>query len=102
MDQQENGRKEEPRSAALRYPPPEELLRDYLTRNRVQIQTALQLVTTVAVVGLLINNKRSLKFSKKIVQNMDKNVIQSQQIIKELKDTGQTFEFFPGVGIWVD
>ena len=101
MDEQdktpENGHR-----AQMRYPTSEELVTEYLKRNRVQIQTALQLVTTVAVVGLLINNKRSLKFSKKIVQNMDKNVIQSQQIIKELKDTGQTFEFFPGVGIWVD
>lgn len=61
----------------------------------------LQIVTCVAVVGILINNRRSLKFTKKVVQNMDRNMLQTQNTIKTLKEAGKTFEFYPGVGLWV-
>lgn len=63
---------------------------------------AVQIVTCVAVVGILINNKRSFKFTKKIVKNMDKNMLEAQNTIKALKAAGQTFEFYPGVGVWVE
>lgn len=67
--------------------------------NKVDV---FKVISTVALVGILINNRRSFKFTKKIVKNMDRNVVSTQEAIKQLKAAGQTFEFFPGVGLWVD
>lgn len=75
---------------------------EYVRKNQVEISTVLQFVTAVAVVGILINNKRSFKFTKRVIKNMDKNAENLQKVIVELKDAGRTFEFFPGVGVWVD
>lgn len=63
---------------------------------------ALQLITTVAVVGILINNRRSLKFSKRVIKNMDKNMRGAQETIEALRSAGQNFTFYPGVGIYVE
>jgi hypothetical protein len=62
----------------------------------------LQVVSTVALVGILWTSRRHLKFTKKVIRNMDQNMLSTQETIKALKNAGQTFEFYPGVGLWVD
>lgn len=63
---------------------------------------ALQLITAVATVGILLNNRRSLKFTKQVVKSMDKNMRGAQEAIKTLKEAGTPFTFYPGVGIWAE
>lgn len=63
---------------------------------------ALQLITCVAVVGILWTTRRQYKFSKHVVKNMDKQMVFAQNVIKELRSTGTKFTFYPGVGIYVD
>lgn len=63
---------------------------------------ALQLITAVATVGILINNRRALKFTKQVVKGMDKNMQGAQEAIKTLKEAGKPFTFYPGVGVWAD
>lgn len=63
---------------------------------------ALQLITAVATVGILVNNRRALKFTKQVVKSMDKNMQGAQEAIKTLKEAGKPFTFYPGVGVWAD
>lgn len=61
-----------------------------------------KVVQTVALVGILLTNRKMLKLSKHVIKQNDKNIVKTANFIKELKDAGRTFEFFPGVGLWVE
>lgn len=61
-----------------------------------------KVVQTVALVGILLTNRKALKLSKHVIKQNDKNIVRTANFIKELKDAGRTFEFFPGVGVWVE
>lgn len=61
-----------------------------------------KVVQTVALVGILLSNRKALKLTKHVIKANDKNIVKTASLIKELKNAGQTFEFFPGVGVWVD
>lgn len=84
--------------------PQVEQVRNYMGEN-LEVRThinVVQLITAVAVVGILINNRRSFKFTKMVIKNHDKGMVAMQNLIKELKENGQTFTYYPGVGVWVD
>lgn len=70
--------------------------------DQQKFNNLLQIITTVAVVGILLNNRRSFKFAKKTVKAMDDNMVGAQQAIHALKEAGQKFTFYPGVGIYID
>ena len=73
-----------------------------LVQEKTRGVDVLQLVTCVAVVGILINNRRSLKFSKKVFKSIAKDTDNLQKVITDLKNAGKPFTYYPGVGVWVE
>ena len=86
------------------------------TTEDVQETRALRIITTVAVVGTFLTarkilktnkaalevSRRSLDLASHVFDNHQVGIQQMADIITTAKKAGQTFEYFPGVGVWVD
>lgn len=70
--------------------------------NYIRLFSAATVITAIAATGILINNRRHLKFVKATHAARIANSEELRNAISSMRAAGREFSYYPGVGLYLD